>query len=192
MAPSPPGSTFRTTSPWSASTTFPAPPHAGSPRFGSRSWRRAARPGACCSRRSRAARPQMSCCRPSWSSGTRRPTLRLSERPSGHDDRPAAARVARADDLAGGGVAAHGLGAAEEHVEAVEARDLPPLGTALCAGLGVDDALLPVHARRLDRVAQVEPAVDHAEDHLEDCRPDAVGAGGAEREHHLAVALDDG
>ena len=70
-------------------------------------------------------------------------------------------------------------------------RELPALGGE-CVGtrarLGVDDPVLPVHARRLDGVDQAEPAVDHPEDHLQDRRADAVGARRPEREHHLAVA----
>ena len=93
------------------------------------------------------------------------------------------------------GSAAHRLGAAEEHVEVLERRELAAVrGERLDvdARLRVDDAVLPVHARRLDGADEREPAVDHAEDHLQDRGADAVRARGAEREVDRAVARHHG
>ena len=88
------------------------------------------------------------------------------------------------------GVAADGLHAAEEHVRRAEV--LHDVGVEAQrvergAGLGEDDVVLEVHARRGDRVAGRQAVVDDADDRLQQRRADAVGARRAERELHLAV-----
>ncbi len=59
------------------------------------------------------------------------------------------------------------------------------------ARLGVDDAVLEVHARRAHGLARAEAAVDDADDRLQQRRADAVGARAAEHQLDLAVAQHD-